>query len=377
MSLMRRGRLVTILQPLAGAALLLLLLVGAPRTGDAQGAATVTYQPGWNLVGAPAGTVFAGAGDPLYSFPPGATAYQVIPAGQAAVAGRGYWALYGEATTVTLAGTPQGSVTIQASAGRWFQIGNPGLGIADVIGADSVLTYDARAGMYVAATVLQAGQGAWAIRQTDGPVIVTVRAGGAAPATPAPFAPGGFLGQGDRFDCGDFPTQAQAQAVLRADPSDPNRLDANNDGIACESNPCPCDRTPVAGRVAPTPAPTAAPTPVPTVAPTPLPLVAPVPTVAPAPAPTVAPVQPPTRSCCRVCTTGKACGDSCIARDRNCNQPTGCACNGFRDDIDPRDLALLAQLTWEAEFFAGGGIIADTPVDGGCDPPGLLLPGAE
>jgi competence protein ComEC len=31
--------------------------------------------------------------------------------------------------------------------------------------------------------------------------------------------------------------------------------------------------------------------------------------------------------CCRVCTTGKACGNSCIARDRQCHQPTGCACN--------------------------------------------------
>jgi beta-lactamase superfamily II metal-dependent hydrolase len=32
-------------------------------------------------------------------------------------------------------------------------------------------------------------------------------------------------------------------------------------------------------------------------------------------------------SCCRVCTSGKACGNSCINRDRQCHQPTGCACN--------------------------------------------------
>lgn len=32
--------------------------------------------------------------------------------------------------------------------------------------------------------------------------------------------------------------------------------------------------------------------------------------------------------CCKVCTTGKACGNSCIARDKNCHQPRGCACDG-------------------------------------------------
>ncbi|MPQ96440.1 hypothetical protein GB931_00575 [Modestobacter sp. I12A-02628] len=37
------------------------------------------------------------------------------------------------------------------------------------------------------------------------------------------------------LDCGDFPTQAAAQAALAADPSDPNRLDANDNGVACEN----------------------------------------------------------------------------------------------------------------------------------------------
>jgi len=32
-------------------------------------------------------------------------------------------------------------------------------------------------------------------------------------------------------------------------------------------------------------------------------------------------------ACCRVCSAGKACGNSCIARDRQCHQPAGCACN--------------------------------------------------
>lgn len=38
----------------------------------------------------------------------------------------------------------------------------------------------------------------------------------------------------DDLDCDDFATQQEAQAEYDADPSDPNGLDADNDGIACE-----------------------------------------------------------------------------------------------------------------------------------------------
>lgn len=39
--------------------------------------------------------------------------------------------------------------------------------------------------------------------------------------------------------------------------------------------------------------------------------------------------QPVTSSagCCKVCRKGKACGNSCIARDKQCHQPPGCACD--------------------------------------------------
>ena len=33
------------------------------------------------------------------------------------------------------------------------------------------------------------------------------------------------------------------------------------------------------------------------------------------------------RACCRVCTRGKACGNSCINRGYQCRQPPGCACD--------------------------------------------------
>ena len=40
------------------------------------------------------------------------------------------------------------------------------------------------------------------------------------------------------YDCADFSSQAEAQEYLL--PGDPYNLDADSDGVACESNPCPC-----------------------------------------------------------------------------------------------------------------------------------------
>src|SRR4051794_34848194 len=37
------------------------------------------------------------------------------------------------------------------------------------------------------------------------------------------------------LDCADFPNQAAAQVVLDADPADPNGLDSNANGVACEA----------------------------------------------------------------------------------------------------------------------------------------------
>ena len=68
-----------------------------------------------------------------------------------------------------------------------------------------------------------------------------VAIGTPAPSTSAGFDPTQYIGQGNRYNCSDFKSQADAQAVLRADPSDPNKLDTDGDGIACESNPGPSD----------------------------------------------------------------------------------------------------------------------------------------
>ncbi len=65
------------------------------------------------------------------------------------------------------------------------------------------------------------------------------------PAADGKFQPMPCLGKALANNSADFKSQADAQAVLRADPSDPNRLDGDRNGIACEANPVPYDREPV------------------------------------------------------------------------------------------------------------------------------------
>jgi hypothetical protein len=52
------------------------------------------------------------------------------------------------------------------------------------------------------------------------------------------------------------------------------------------------------------------------------------PTAVPTLRPTAVPVAPPSTGCCKVCRTGKACGDSCIAANKTCHKGRGCACDG-------------------------------------------------
>ncbi len=33
------------------------------------------------------------------------------------------------------------------------------------------------------------------------------------------------------------------------------------------------------------------------------------------------------QACCKMCSKGKACGDTCISRDKSCHVGSGCACD--------------------------------------------------
>ena len=105
-------------------------------------------------------------------------------------------------------------------------------------------------------------------------------------------------------DCGDFATWKEAQTfyeVAGGPARDPHELDGDGDGVACES------------LLASSPSATAAAKPVSTA------------TVAPKPAPVATATLG--RYCCKYCSKGKACGDTCISRSYTCRKGPGCACN--------------------------------------------------
>ena len=68
------------------------------------------------------------------------------------------------------------------------------------------------------------------------------------------------IAQADQYDCASFGSQESAQVQLDSDPSDPNNLDSDGNGIACDNYPYGTSGSVAAGTPAPsTPAPSTAP----------------------------------------------------------------------------------------------------------------------
>ncbi|MHB0874531.1 MAG: LysM peptidoglycan-binding domain-containing protein [Anaerolineae bacterium] len=95
--------------------------------------------------------------------------------------------------------------------------------------------------------------------------------------------------------------------------------------VTSTPEPLPPTDTPAPEVPTDTPVPPAA---VDTPAPVETPTVEAAPTPEPAATSVPAPTPVPQQTCCKVCHTGKACGNSCINRNYTCHQPPGCACNG-------------------------------------------------
>ncbi|MFF3018516.1 excalibur calcium-binding domain-containing protein [Streptomyces sp. NPDC057939] len=74
-------------------------------------------------------------------------------------------------------------------------------------------------------------------------IMLTGCSGNEAPERTFDVAP--YVNKGHVADCEAFKAQADAQAVLRAAPLDPNGLDRDGDGIACPNLPEPTDKKPV------------------------------------------------------------------------------------------------------------------------------------
>src|SRR5215208_821786 len=61
--------------------------------------------------------------------------------------------------------------------------------------------------------------------------------------------------QADQYDCASFGSQESAQVVLDGDPSDPNNLDSDGNGIACDNYPYGTSGSVAASSVSPSSAP--------------------------------------------------------------------------------------------------------------------------
>jgi PKD repeat protein len=140
-----------------------------------QSAQSVTYQVGWNLASGPAGTTFAQADGPLYTYQAGDTSYETVANTTPAAAGHGYWAYFTAPTTMSLAG---GSATLPMSitlpAGQYVMVGNPSTTqTVTVSGAEVVYTFNTASNSYSPASgtaTLAPGQGAWVYSSAGGTV---------------------------------------------------------------------------------------------------------------------------------------------------------------------------------------------------------------
>lgn len=131
---------------------------------------TVTYGPGWVLIGVPDGSVLP-SGASLYTWQAGDRAYETATTPQA---GKGYWIYFPGTATVSLSPTPDlaQSVRIPLPAGQWIMIGNPYSNAAAISGADAFFAYNPESGYQSVSTLFQ-GLGAWAFSSAGGTAVIT------------------------------------------------------------------------------------------------------------------------------------------------------------------------------------------------------------
>jgi hypothetical protein len=149
----------------------------APGAVTAPTGPSVTYQPGWNLVGGPSGTAFPQANSSLYTFQAGDTNYETLPNTTGITGGRGYWAYFFAPTAVALSGNgPTLPYTVTAPAGQYIMVGNPSpTQPVTVTGADVVYTFNPATNSYQGgggSATLQPGQSAWVYSTNGGTVTI-------------------------------------------------------------------------------------------------------------------------------------------------------------------------------------------------------------
>jgi hypothetical protein len=174
-------------------ALVLVVTALAASTAPHSRAATTTvsYPPGWNLVGGPAGTRLSGAAGSLYTLQFKDTGYETVAAPRGLTGGLGYWAYFPNGGQATLPDGGPCVIAVPIGAHEWVQVGDPWpTGTATIKGVERVYRYDPANG-YIAGVTIHAGQGAWAYSSVATTVAVVVDGCPTADSVPAspPVAP--------------------------------------------------------------------------------------------------------------------------------------------------------------------------------------------
>jgi chitodextrinase len=138
------------------------------------GAPVVRYPAGWNLIAGPAGTSFPQALGVLYTWQPGDSSYESLPATTGVQAGAGYWAYFPQPVSASLNGTSTDTAVINLSPGEVVLAGNPSATATVAIrGADLAMAYDAPSGRYRTVQTLSPGGAAWVSIGSGGTVTLS------------------------------------------------------------------------------------------------------------------------------------------------------------------------------------------------------------
>lgn len=140
-----------------------------PAVTHASSPAAAYYVPGWNMVGAPAGTDFSAAAA-LFTYQDGT---YVAPATRSAVLCGGYWAYFTSNAAVSLASADTSASETCALQAGWTMVGDP-FGVPATVPAGTVAWYwDAPAGQYQTVSEIPVGGAVWIYSASAGSVTLT------------------------------------------------------------------------------------------------------------------------------------------------------------------------------------------------------------
>jgi hypothetical protein len=138
-------------------ALLLVSVFMAPDVRAQSGTITVSYNPGWNMVGGPSGTNLSIVGK-LYAYGP--SGYSMLTT-TTAIACQGYWVYVNSTATASVPRSATGPTKDCSLRSGWNLIGNPFGGVAQLPAGTVAYHWSPGGGRYTPASSIPVGGADW------------------------------------------------------------------------------------------------------------------------------------------------------------------------------------------------------------------------